>query len=114
MAADAQAVIEAPALQSKYSDAGSEESDFNSDENVNNSESVVTPNGAKDSLNAKSDSYQMQHIVDMLKKLKLNPLAKEFVPSYCYNNRDQMLFVPANKTLVADAFPNNRRVLFPL
>ncbi|XP_019226568.1 PREDICTED: polyadenylate-binding protein-interacting protein 8-like isoform X2 [Nicotiana attenuata] len=111
MAADAQAVIEAPALhQSKYSDAGSEESDFNSNQNVNNSESVVTPNGVKDSLNAKSDSYQMQHIVDMLKKLKLNPLAKEFVPSYCYNNRDQMLFVPANKTLAADdAFPINPR-----
>ncbi|KAK6785336.1 hypothetical protein RDI58_018791 [Solanum bulbocastanum] len=123
MAADAQvcgetAVIEAPAIQSllsntddnKFSDVGSEESEFNSEKNVN-SESVV--NGGKDSSEVKSD-YKMQDIVDMLKKLKLNPLAKEFVPSYY--NRDQMFlnnfvqnFVPVIKTVGVggDVFQNN-------
>ncbi|NP_001353880.1 RRM domain-containing protein [Solanum lycopersicum] len=123
MAADAQvcgetAVIEAPAVQSllsntddnKFSDVGSEESECNSEKNVN-SESV--DNGGKDCSDVKSD-YKMQDIVDMLKKLKLNPLAKEFVPSYF--NRDQMLlnnfvqnFVPVIKTVGegGDAFQNN-------
>lgn len=130
MAADAQvcgetAVIEAPAVQSllsntddnKFSDVGSEESECNSEKNVN-SESV--DNGGKDCSDVKSD-YKMQDIVDMLKKLKLNPLAKEFVPSYF--NRDQMLlnnfvqnFVPVIKTVGegGDAFQNNGKVLFLL
>lgn len=124
MAADAQvcgetAVIEAPAVQSlltnnddaKFSDVGSEESEFNSEKNVN-CESVV--NGVKDSSDAKSD-YKMQDIVDMLKKLKLNPQAKEFVPSYY--NRDQMFlnnFMPVIKTVGGDVFQNNGKVLFPL
>uniref|UniRef100_M1CN73 Ctc-interacting domain 9 n=1 Tax=Solanum tuberosum TaxID=4113 RepID=M1CN73_SOLTU len=121
MAADAQVcgettVIEAPAVESllsntddnKFSDVGSEESEFNSEKNVN-SESVV--NVGKDFSDVKSD-YKMQDIVDMLKKLKLNPLAKEFVPSYY--NRDQMFlnnfvqnFVPVIKTVGGDAFQNN-------
>ncbi|MCD9642343.1 Polyadenylate-binding protein-interacting protein 9 [Datura stramonium] len=96
------AVVEAPAVQSLSP---------NTDTTSNISES----NGVKDSsdsiANAKSE-YHMQDIVDMLKKLKLNPLAKEFFPS-SYNNRaDQMLlsnFVPANKTLGVDGFQNNRR-----
>lgn len=120
MAADAQvcgetAVVEAPAVQSvvsntdtKFSDVVSEESEFSSEKNVN-SESVV--NGEKDSSDGKSD-YKMHDIVDMLKKLKLNPQAKEFVPSYY--NRDQMFlnnfvhnFVPVVKTVGGDVYQNN-------
>ncbi|CAN4103048.1 unnamed protein product [Withania somnifera] len=56
----------------------------------------------------KSDYKKVQDIVDMLKKLKLNPMAKEFVPSYC--NPDHMLynnFLPAIKPLATDAFHIN-------
>lgn len=61
--------------------------------------------------NSKSE-YEMQNIVHMLNKLKLNPQAKEFVPS-SYNNRDQMFFnnfVTAHKSLGGDGFRNNQRV----
>ncbi|GMP53338.1 hypothetical protein CsSME_00018813 [Camellia sinensis var. sinensis] len=56
----------------------------------------------------------MQDIVDMLSKLKLNPLAKEFFPSSYLNdrNRDQLApdnLSPVNKHLGSDGFPNNRR-----
>ncbi|CAA2984398.1 polyadenylate-binding -interacting 8-like isoform X1 [Olea europaea subsp. europaea] len=53
---------------------------------------------------------QMKEIVDMLKKLKLNPLAKEFFPSSY--NRSQMgdnNFVSAKKLSGNDGFANNRR-----
>ncbi|XP_055807937.1 polyadenylate-binding protein-interacting protein 9-like [Solanum dulcamara] len=60
--------------------------------------------------NGKSD-YEMQDIVvDMLNNLKLNPMAKEFVPSSY--NRDQIIFnnfVTADKTIGGDGFRNNRR-----
>lgn len=72
-----------------------------------NAESVSI--GAKDT-DLKSE-FKMQDIVDMLSKLKLNPLAKEFFPSYLYDpNRDQLAannFSPSNKNLGND---NNRRV----
>ncbi|XP_009783961.1 polyadenylate-binding protein-interacting protein 8-like isoform X2 [Nicotiana tabacum] len=60
--------------------------------------------------NSKSE-YEMQNIVHMLNKLKLNPQAKEFVPS-SYNNRDQIFFnnfVTAHKSLGGDGFRNNQR-----
>ncbi|XAR56382.1 hypothetical protein NMG60_11036844 [Bertholletia excelsa] len=62
------------------------------------------PNGVKDS-DAKSE-FKMQDIVDMLSKLKLNPLAKEFFPSsYTHDrNRDQFATDKGN-----DGPPNNRR-----
>ena len=100
-------VVEAPAVQSLSSP--------NTDNTSNNSES----NGVKDSsdsiANAKSE-FHMHDIADMLKKLKLNPQAKEFFPS-SYNRGtvgagDQMIlsnFVPANKTTGGDGFQNNRR-----
>ncbi|CAI9757150.1 unnamed protein product [Fraxinus pennsylvanica] len=53
---------------------------------------------------------QMKEIVDMLKKLKLNPLAKEFFPSSY--NRSQMVdnnFVPAKKLSGNDGFAKNPR-----
>ncbi|GFZ05320.1 hypothetical protein Acr_17g0008920 [Actinidia rufa] len=71
-----------------------------------NAESAI----AKDS-DPKSE-IQMQDIVDMLSKLKLNPLAKEFFPSSYLQDRDQFAvnnFSPA-KDLGIDGYPNNRRV----
>ncbi|XP_074368136.1 polyadenylate-binding protein-interacting protein 8-like isoform X2 [Apium graveolens] len=65
-----------------------------------------------------SDSKQefgMQHIVDMLSNLKLNPMAKEFFPSYYSNDHrspDQFtgaFFVPVDKNSGNFGFPNNRR-----
>lgn len=59
--------------------------------------------------------FRMQHIVDMLSNLKLNPMAEEFFPSYYSNDRspDQFaggFFVPVDKNSGNDGFPNNRRV----
>ncbi|KAK4342173.1 hypothetical protein RND71_037989 [Anisodus tanguticus] len=102
MAADAQVcVIEAPALQSNT------DTEF-SEQNVN-CESVVpnnNNNGVKDDAISNVNNNKMEDIIVdmMLKKLKLNPMAKEFVPSY-HNN-----FVPLIKTVdAADAFPNNAK-----
>ncbi|KAJ8561063.1 hypothetical protein K7X08_027253 [Anisodus acutangulus] len=71
----------------------------------------ISDNVSDSISNAKSDDYHMQEIVDMLKKLKLNPMAKEFFPSsYNNNNNNQMLlsnFETANK--VTYGLQNNRR-----
>ncbi|KAM7498526.1 hypothetical protein LguiA_022940 [Lonicera macranthoides] len=81
-----------------------------SDNGIQNAKSVVA-NGGKD--NDSKSEFQMQDIVDMLSKLKLNPLAKEFFPASHANdrNRDQLVvanyFVEPNKG--NDGFPNNRR-----
>ncbi|KAA8526683.1 hypothetical protein F0562_008114 [Nyssa sinensis] len=77
-----------------------------------NTNAVSLANGAKDS-DSKSE-FKMQDIVDMLSKLKLNPLAKEFFPSsYSHDrSRDQLAadnFSPANKHSGNDGYPNNRR-----
>ncbi|KAK3027281.1 hypothetical protein RJ639_041102 [Escallonia herrerae] len=59
--------------------------------------------------------FQMQDMLEMLSKLKLNPLAKEFFPSsYSLdrNRGDQFAmsyFVQANKDSGNDGYPNNRR-----
>ncbi|KAL1567291.1 Polyadenylate-binding protein-interacting protein 9 [Salvia divinorum] len=61
------------------------------------------------SVDSKSE-LQMKEIVDMLKKLKLNPMAKEFFPSnYCYAEMGDYNFVLSDKNLGNDGFPNNRR-----
>ncbi|PSS16041.1 Polyadenylate-binding protein [Actinidia chinensis var. chinensis] len=70
-----------------------------------NAESAIS----KDS-DPKSE-FKMQDIVDMLSKLKLNPLAKEFFPSSYLQDRDQLAannFSP-DKHLGIDGYPNNRR-----
>ncbi|KAK6777140.1 hypothetical protein RDI58_023857 [Solanum bulbocastanum] len=84
---------------------------------------VVVPNVKSESVvngvvkesdvvsNGKSE-YEMQDIVvHMLNNLKLNPMAKEFVPSSY--NRDQIIFnnfVTADKmNMGGDGFRNNRR-----
>ncbi|XP_057796063.1 polyadenylate-binding protein-interacting protein 8-like [Salvia miltiorrhiza] len=71
-------------------------------------------NGVKISdSNSNADSkseLQMKEIVDMLKKLKLNPMAKEFFPSnYYYGQMGDYNFVLSDKNLGNDGFPNNRR-----
>ncbi|KAJ8556097.1 hypothetical protein K7X08_022855 [Anisodus acutangulus] len=79
-------------------------------------ESVVVNNGVnKDTdliSNGKSE-YQMQQdiVVHMLNNLKLNPMAKEFVPS-SYNHNQIIFnnFVTADKTMGGgDGYRNNRR-----
>ncbi|KAI8007507.1 Polyadenylate-binding protein-interacting protein 9 [Camellia lanceoleosa] len=97
-----EAVVEVPVVESSSPDTYTTAN--------GNAESVIT-----DSKNSDSKSeFKMQDIVDMLSKLKLNPLAKEFFPSsYLHDrNRDQSLpnnFSPAQKNLGIDGYPNNRR-----
>ncbi|XP_042061023.1 polyadenylate-binding protein-interacting protein 8-like [Salvia splendens] len=79
---------------------------------VNSEESDIS-NGVKISdskLNVDSKSeLQMKEIVDMLKKLKLNPMAKEFFPSnYYYGQMGDYNFVLSDKNLGDDG-PDNRR-----
>nr|GMD92570.1 polyadenylate-binding protein-interacting protein 8-like isoform X2 [Ipomoea batatas] len=77
------------------------------------SESVMDGDKEYDSADTNSNSgYQMQDIVDMLKTLKLNPLAKEFFPS-SYNPEQKLVnnFVGVNKRQGADGLPNNPRQL---
>ncbi|KAK4420643.1 Polyadenylate-binding protein-interacting protein 9 [Sesamum alatum] len=94
------------------------ECEKNTENNANsNSEKageVVVINGVKGSdLNSNADSkseLQMKDFVDMLKKLKLNPLAKEFIPSsYYYGQMGAYNFVLSSENLGNDGFPNNRR-----
>ncbi|PHT73022.1 Polyadenylate-binding protein-interacting protein 10 [Capsicum annuum] len=98
----------------------------------NSEESNEVKDSCSDSISNGKSEYEIQDFVDMLKKLKLNPEAKEFFPSSYnnnnYNNRvgvgvgvgigDQMVlanFVPAaNKMMmttlgVVDGFGSNRR-----
>ncbi|XP_031105716.1 polyadenylate-binding protein-interacting protein 8-like [Ipomoea triloba] len=97
------AVVKATATDN-YADSG-KISDAGSDLSTNaKSESMLDGDKGSDSdpnsiLNSKSE-YQMQDLVDMLKTLKLNPLAKEFFPSSYH--RDQIganNFVGAHKGL---------------
>ncbi|KAK2968730.1 hypothetical protein RJ640_005917, partial [Escallonia rubra] len=87
--------------------------------------STVTSGGNNTETNAVAGSgpkepdskpeFQMQDMLEMLSKLKLNPLAKEFFPSsYSLdrNRGDQFAvsyFVQANKDSGNDGYPNNRR-----
>ncbi|KAL3651095.1 Polyadenylate-binding protein-interacting protein 9 [Castilleja foliolosa] len=80
-------------------------------ENLDNLDSVESDDGVKgsDLKNSKSE-LQMKEIVDMLNTLKLNPMAKEFFPSTYYQGQiGAQTFVPNNKNLRNDGFPNNRR-----
>ncbi|XP_073037794.1 polyadenylate-binding protein-interacting protein 9-like isoform X1 [Primulina eburnea] len=67
-------------------------------------DSDLTSNG-----DSKSD-MKVKEIVDMLKKLKLNPLAKEFFPSsYNHGQMGIINFAPDDKNLGNDGLPNNQR-----
>lgn len=102
-------------LPDNYADSG-KISDAGSELSTNaKSESMLDGDKGSDSdpnsmLNSKSE-YQMQDLVDMLKTLKLNPLAKEFFPSSYH--RDQMgvnNFVGAHRSLGSDSARNYRKV----
>ncbi|XP_047967052.1 polyadenylate-binding protein-interacting protein 9-like isoform X2 [Salvia hispanica] len=71
-------------------------------------------NGVKISdSNSDADSkseLQMKNFVDMLKKLELNPMAKEFYPSNYYDAQmGDYNFVLSDKNLGNDGFPNDPR-----
>lgn len=109
------AVVEVPAVAVQPDETtAASKNNVDSNSRMNDISAPLT-NGAKESDSSSNNSnskseLQMQDIVDMLKKLKLNPLAKEFFPSSYY--RDQMgvtNFVPANMNWGNDGFPNNRR-----
>lgn len=84
------------------------------DSAISSGGNAVSMSNVVNESDSKSE-FRMQHIVDMLSNLKLNPMAKEFFPSYYVNDRsaDQFagtFFVPADKNSGNDGFPNNRRV----
>ncbi|XP_059277080.1 polyadenylate-binding protein-interacting protein 8-like isoform X2 [Lycium ferocissimum] len=102
-------VVETPDVQSLSPNTDNNNNNNNNNGVVNEESDLISSEKSSDNNN---NNYQMQEFVDMLKKLKLNPSAKEFFPSSYNNNNnrgvDQMLlsnFVPANKT---DGF-NRRR-----
>ncbi|KAL3631508.1 Polyadenylate-binding protein-interacting protein 8-like isoform X1 [Castilleja foliolosa] len=113
--ASAAATIAVEPLSPKTSNPSSEknmEKNKNSDSEMSG-ESVVI-NGVKGSdLDSNADSkseIQMKEIVDMLNKLKLNPLAKEFFPSsYYYGQMGPYNIVFSNKNLGNDGVITNRR-----
>lgn len=77
---------------------------------TNNNENNEKNNNKLESM--KSDSqFDVQKLVDMF--TKLNPLAKEFFPSYYHQNGDDQNenFANNNKHSANDSFP--RRVLYP-
>ncbi|KAL6999755.1 Polyadenylate-binding protein-interacting protein 9 [Sarracenia purpurea var. burkii] len=102
-----EAALSAPVVQSL---PNTDTDDGNANGNIN-AESVTS--GAKQDSDSRSE-FKMQDIVDMLSKLKLNPLAKEFFPS-SYSpdrNRDQLStdnLSPSKKTSGNDGYPNRRR-----
>lgn len=111
------AVIEVPAVEPsspKATDTTTQNADSNS--NYNNDISAPSSDGAKETdsssnISNEKSELEIEEIDDMLKTLKLNPLAKEFFPSSY--NRDQLglnNFVPPNKIWGNDSFPNIRRV----
>lgn len=92
-------------------DNENENENFSSDKSGDSDVSNGGKNSDSNSITDSKSELQMKEIVDMLKKLKLNPLAKEFFPSnYCYGQMGDYNFVLSDKNLGNDGFPNNRRV----
>ncbi|KAL7129335.1 hypothetical protein ABFS83_13G059700 [Erythranthe nasuta] len=90
--------------------------DSNSDESVQNDGKNGVKGGSDlnsnvDSKSKSESELEMKQIVDMLKKLKLNPMAKEFVPSSYYQGGPigGFTFVPIDKISGIDGSPNNRK-----
>lgn len=82
----------------------------NSDSENSGGTDGVNDSGLNPNVDSKSN-LQMKEIVDMLKKLELNPLAKEFFPSsYCYQTQNGAYDLANNKGFGNDGFPNYRRV----
>ncbi|KAI3465973.1 hypothetical protein Pfo_022636 [Paulownia fortunei] len=111
---DSPAAVIEPSSPKNTSPASEKNIEKNENSNSEKSGETDVTNGVKGSdLNSNADSkseLQIKEIVDMLKKLKLNPLAKEFFPSsYYYGQMGAYNFVLSNKNLGNDDFPNNRR-----
>ncbi|KAL0328352.1 UNVERIFIED_CONTAM: Polyadenylate-binding protein-interacting protein 9 [Sesamum calycinum] len=107
------AVLE-PSSPEKTTPASEKNTEKNEKSSSEKAGEVDVINGVKGSdLNSNADSkseLQMKDFVDMLKKLKLNPLAKEFIPSsYYYGQMGAYNFVLSSESLGNDGFPNNRR-----
>ncbi|KAF7112683.1 hypothetical protein RHSIM_RhsimUnG0204200 [Rhododendron simsii] len=108
MAAGVEGLGEAAVVQSPETDTAAN-GNAESVENVDDKES-----------DSKKSEFKMQEIADMLSKLKLNPMAKEFFPSSYLvigPNRNQFGpadgFSPVNNQLFGDdGYPNNRRMAF--
>ncbi|XP_075506467.1 polyadenylate-binding protein-interacting protein 9-like [Primulina tabacum] len=83
----------------------------NADTNVK--ESGETENVEDSVLSANADQkseLEIKEIVDMLKELKLNPLAEEFFPSYFYHgSMEAISVVPSDYDLGYHGSSNNRR-----
>lgn len=95
-------------------DNENENENFSSDKSGDSDVSNGGKNSDSNSIADSKSELQMKEIVDMLKKLKLNPLAKEFFPSsynsIYYGQMGDYNFVLSDKNLGNDGFPNNRRV----
>lgn len=107
------AVVDEPSSPPKITTPTSE---MNTEKFVNSdSEESGKIDGVKDSgLNSVADSkseLKMKEFVDMLKKLELNPQAKEFFPSSYYQSQiGPFSFVSLDKDMGYDGLPNNQRV----
>ncbi|KAL2531123.1 Protein kinase domain-containing protein [Abeliophyllum distichum] len=95
----------------KNTDTDSENStDQKANSNPKESGKWDVAGGVKDSDSDSKSELQIKDIVDMLKKLKLNPLAKEFFPSSYHNGQmGSNNFVLAGKNSGIDGSPINRR-----
>lgn len=84
-----------------------ENGNFSSDKSGDSDVSNGVKNSDSNSIADSKSELQMKEIVDMLKDLKLNPLAKEFFPSsYYYGQMGDYNFVLSDKG--NDGFPNRR------
>lgn len=119
MAAGAEVVGEAAAVGMDSPTGFEPLSPKNSDKSVENNENSISEpdmvdGGVQDSdlkpnVDSKSE-LQMKNFVDMLKNLKLNPLAKEFIPSSNYYGQvGGYGFLISAKNSGNDTFPNNRK-----
>lgn len=110
MAAGVEGLGEAAVVQSPETDTAADTAANGNAESVENVDDKES--------DSKNSEFKMQEIADMLSKLKLNPMAKEFFPSSYLvigSNRDQFGpadgFSPVNNQLFGDdGYPNNRRV----
>ncbi|GER53933.1 CTC-interacting domain 9 [Striga asiatica] len=86
------------------------EGKIDNSDSVESRENDVADDGHKGSDPNPKSGMQMKEIVDMLKKLKLNPMAKEFFPSsYHQGQMGANNLVPNDKNFGIDGVPNNRR-----
>ncbi|KAL3632244.1 Polyadenylate-binding protein-interacting protein 9 [Castilleja foliolosa] len=104
----AAAIVEEP-LSQKSTHLSSEKT---MDKNKNSDSEMSGESGVTDGVKVDSnaDSIQMNEIVEMLNKLKLNPMAKEFFPSsYYYFQMGPYNFLFSNKISGNDGVLTNRR-----